>query len=84
MSILDLTSAHLEGYEPGAPIHIANLPKFKIIAKLFLILVGGDSKPYYAQTGRGFRDKNMASRLYYDPATPSAFATLQKVRDAVV
>jgi len=63
MSILDLTSAHLEGYEPGAPIHIANLPKFKIIAKLFLILVGGDSKPYYAQTGRGFRDKNMASRL---------------------
>jgi hypothetical protein len=35
-AILDLTSAHLEGYEPGAPIHISRGAKFKtIIAKLF-------------------------------------------------
>jgi hypothetical protein len=35
-NILDLTNAHLEGYEPGAPSNISNLPKFKIIAKRFL------------------------------------------------
>ena len=34
-SIWDLTSLHFEGYEPGAPIHISNAPKFKIVAKLF-------------------------------------------------
>jgi len=35
-SILDLTSAHLECYEPGAHIHISRGPKFKtIIAKLY-------------------------------------------------
>ena len=50
-SILDLTSAQLEGYEPGAAIHISNLPKFKIIARRFLILDGRDPKPHYAKTG---------------------------------
>jgi hypothetical protein len=35
-NILDLTSAHLEGYEPGALIHISRGAKFRtIIAKLF-------------------------------------------------
>jgi len=35
-SILNLTSAHLEGYEPGAPIHISKGIKFKtVIATLF-------------------------------------------------
>jgi hypothetical protein len=35
-AILGLTSAHLEGYEPGAPIHISRGVKFRnIIAKLF-------------------------------------------------
>jgi len=34
--ILTLTSAHLEGYEPGAPIHISKGVKFRtVIAKLF-------------------------------------------------
>jgi hypothetical protein len=34
--ILNLTSAHLEGYEPNAPIHISRGIKFKtVIAKLF-------------------------------------------------
>jgi len=34
--ILNLTSAHLEGYEPGAPIHISKGVKFRtVIAKLF-------------------------------------------------
>jgi len=33
-SILNLTSAHLEGYEPGARIHISKGIKFKtVIAK---------------------------------------------------
>jgi len=33
--ILDLTIAHVQGYEPGAPIHIARGTKFRtIIAKL--------------------------------------------------
>jgi len=34
-NILDLSSAHLEVYEPGSLIHISNLPKFKIIDRLF-------------------------------------------------
>jgi hypothetical protein len=35
-SILNLTCAHLEGYEPGAPIHISRGIKFRtVIAKLF-------------------------------------------------
>jgi hypothetical protein len=35
-SIFNLTSAHLEGYEPNAPIHVSRGIKFKtIIAKLF-------------------------------------------------
>jgi hypothetical protein len=35
-SILNLTTAHLEGYEPDAPIHVSRGIKFKtIIAKLF-------------------------------------------------
>ena len=35
-SILNLTSAHLEGYEPSAPIHISKGIKFRtIVAKLF-------------------------------------------------
>jgi hypothetical protein len=35
-SILNLTSAHLEGYEPHAPIHVSRGTKFKdVIAKLF-------------------------------------------------
>jgi len=34
--ILNLASAHLEGYEPGAPIHISKGVKFRtVIAKLF-------------------------------------------------
>jgi hypothetical protein len=35
-SILNLTSAHLEGYEPQAPIHVSRGIKFRtVIAKLF-------------------------------------------------
>jgi len=35
-SILNLTSAHLKGYEPSAPIHISRGIKFRtVIAKLF-------------------------------------------------
>jgi hypothetical protein len=35
-SILNLTSAHLEGYEPSAPIHVSRGIKFRdVIAKLF-------------------------------------------------
>ena len=35
-SILDFTSAHLEGYEPSAPIHVSRGTKFRtVIAKLF-------------------------------------------------
>ena len=35
-SILNLTSAHLEGYEPGTPIHVSRSVKFRdVIAKLF-------------------------------------------------
>jgi hypothetical protein len=35
-SILNLTSAHLEGYEPQAPIHVSRWIKFRtVIAKLF-------------------------------------------------
>jgi hypothetical protein len=35
-SILNLTSAHLEGYEPDAPIHVSRGIKFRtVIAKLF-------------------------------------------------
>jgi hypothetical protein len=35
-SILNLTSAHLEGYEPDAPIHVSRGIKFKtVIGKLF-------------------------------------------------
>jgi hypothetical protein len=35
-SILNLTSAHLEGYETDAPIHVSRGIKFKtVIAKLF-------------------------------------------------
>jgi len=30
-SILDLTSAHLEGYEPSAPIHVSRGVKFRIV-----------------------------------------------------
>jgi len=34
--ILNLTSVHLEVYEPGAPIHISKGAKFRtVIAKLF-------------------------------------------------
>jgi hypothetical protein len=37
-SILNLTSAHLEGYEPQSPIHVSRGIKFRtIIAKLFLL-----------------------------------------------
>jgi hypothetical protein len=36
-SILNLTSAHLEGYEPDALIHVSRGMKFRtVIAKLFL------------------------------------------------
>jgi hypothetical protein len=35
-NILNLTSAHLEGYEPDAPIHVSRGIKFKtVIEKLF-------------------------------------------------
>jgi hypothetical protein len=35
-AFLNLTSLHLEGYAPGAPIHISRSAKFRtIIAKLF-------------------------------------------------
>jgi hypothetical protein len=35
-NILNLTSAHMEGYEPNAPIHVSLGIKFKtVIAKLF-------------------------------------------------
>jgi len=35
-SIMDLTSAHLEGYEPSAPIHVSRGTQFRtVIAKLF-------------------------------------------------
>jgi hypothetical protein len=35
-SILNLTSAHLEGYEPQVPIHVSREIKFRnVIAKLF-------------------------------------------------
>jgi hypothetical protein len=35
-SILNLTSAHLEGYEPHAPIHVSRGIKFRdVIARLF-------------------------------------------------
>jgi len=35
-SILNLTSAHLEGYEPSAPIHVSREMKFRtVIAKQF-------------------------------------------------
>jgi hypothetical protein len=35
-SILNLTSAHLKGYEPQAPIHVSRGMKFRsVIAKLF-------------------------------------------------
>jgi hypothetical protein len=35
-SILNLTSAYLEGYEPDAPIHVSRGIKFRtVIAKLF-------------------------------------------------
>jgi len=40
--ILDLTSAYLEGYEPGARIHISILRKFNLSQGFFLILEGGD------------------------------------------
>jgi len=38
------------GLRTGCPIHISNLPKFKIISKLFLILDDEDSKLHYAKT----------------------------------
>jgi hypothetical protein len=50
-NILDLTSAHLEGYEPGVPIHISILSKLKLSPSFFLILDSGDSKLHYAKTG---------------------------------
>jgi hypothetical protein len=35
-SIMNLTSAHLEGYEPDAPIHVSRGIRFKtVITKLF-------------------------------------------------
>ena len=50
-SILDLTNAHLEGYEPGAPSTSPVYLNLKLSPGFFLILDGGDSKPHYPKTG---------------------------------
>jgi len=51
-SILDLTSAHLEGYEPSAPIHVTRGIKFRtVIAKLFPQTKRRALKHHYAKSG---------------------------------
>jgi hypothetical protein len=50
-SILDLTSAHLEGYEPGTPSTSPTYLNLKLSPSFIPILDGGDSKLHYAKTG---------------------------------
>jgi hypothetical protein len=75
-SILNLTSAHLEGYEPGARTHISKGIKFKtVIAKLFPQTKQRDVETALRQQWERLA-LAMISRLYYDPSKPSAFSTV--------
>jgi hypothetical protein len=66
--ILDLTSAHLVGYDPSGAIRTSRAHKFRnFIAKLY---------PHWEKI------LGMASKLYYDPTRPSSFGTLKKLQQA--
>ena len=78
--ILLLTNGHLTGYEPDGNIHISFGKKFRdVIAKLF--------SPQTRQR-RGIESAlrrngcGMTSKLYYDPARPSAFSKAEKLQAA--
>ena len=69
-----MTNAHLEGYQPGGVMNVTGGKKFhEIIAPLF-----AKSKRSGIELALFERGKNIemsTSKVYYDPARPSAFST---------
>jgi len=83
MTILEMSNAHLEGYNPNANIHTSKGNKFRdVISKIF-------STTRHSSTEAALRHKwvkyyfiAMLRRLYTDPAAPSAFSSLHKLQQA--
>ena len=83
MTILEMSNAHLEGYNPNANIHSSKGHKFRdVISKIF-------STTRHSSTEAALRHKwvkyyfiAMLRRLYTDPAAPSAFSSLHKLQQA--
>ena len=74
-----MISAHLEGYEPSAPIHVSRGAKFRtVIAKLFPQTKQCGIEASLRKECLNIRDDKQA-----DPSKPSAFSTQQKLQNAV-
>ena len=81
-TILKMTNAHLEGYDPEANIRISKGNKFMdVISRLFP--GGPDSGVEAALRREWVTYKVMLRRLFTDPPAPSAFSSLHKLQQAV-
>ena len=82
--ILELTNAHLAGYEPGGDIQISRGAKYaKVISKLF-----PQTRLRVHCGNTGHRDSDChhymmaATVMYYSPSRLSAFSRVQKLAAA--
>ena len=64
--ILELTNAHLVGYEPGGDIQVSRGIKYaKIIAKLFNAVGGHPVVARYGSTGQRFGETTPRSKMAF-------------------
>jgi hypothetical protein len=81
-NILLVTSIHLEGYEPNAPKHVLRGMKFKtVIAKLFHQTKRRGNRNIEQRVGN--ISEAMLRSLYFNPSSPSAFTSQQKLQSPV-
>ena len=80
--ILLLTNGHMEGYQSGGVINVSRWKTFRdIIAQFFAMPKGRGVDQGYAVHGK---NNKMPSRaLCYNPAKPTAFASLNKLSAAL-